>query len=422
MAGYFCAANTIALVPSCGFWPAITAATFSSGHEWLLSWGSLGKTTTKRALDAALNCPDRGFSFSNYGSSLSENVLRVRRSDTHAVIEAGIQGPGHMTSYRRTLQPDLVVVTSIASEHNRSFPTLFDTRAEKVKMVSGLPPEGVAILNGDDPHVRWMATQTRARVLTYGVNPDNDVRASNLSVHDGVTTFQVHMEGKCFDFESKLQGEHLVYPILAAVTAVHVEKLDLGVALARLAQLAPTNSRMELINLPDGTRILDDSYKAALESLHAAFETFSRFSGRRIVVLGNVEEPPGKQGDVYRDLGRRLAGFADLVICIGGDHMSKLRSGAVQAGMNSSAIRLTGSRIDEAMAILKAVVQPGDAVLVKGASTQRLRRIVLALAGKSVRCRIKYCGVKVSACDACPLLNGSEAALKNHFISRYIEP
>src|SRR6185295_7887271 len=119
--------------------------------------GSLGKTTTKRALDAALDCPDRDFAFSNYGSSLAGNLLRVRRGDPHAVLEVGVGGPGPMAPYARMIRPNVVVVTSIKSEHNRSFPTLEETRAEKVKMVQALPPKGVALLNGDDPHVRWMS-------------------------------------------------------------------------------------------------------------------------------------------------------------------------------------------------------------------------------------------------------------------------
>src|SRR5690606_20899084 len=142
--------------------------------------GSLGKTTTRRAVHAALDCPDRGFSHSNYGASLAANLLRVRPGDRYAVLEAGIMGPGAMEGISRMVRPDIVVVTSSASDHHRSFPTLFDTRAEKVRIVSALPPGGIAFLNGDDPHVRWMATQTVAQVVTFGLGPDNDVRALNV--------------------------------------------------------------------------------------------------------------------------------------------------------------------------------------------------------------------------------------------------
>jgi UDP-N-acetylmuramyl pentapeptide synthase len=56
--------------------------------------GSLGKTTTRRALFAALDCPRRNYSYSNYGSSLSENLLRIRGRDARGVLEVGVAGPG----------------------------------------------------------------------------------------------------------------------------------------------------------------------------------------------------------------------------------------------------------------------------------------------------------------------------------------
>src|ERR1700733_1001130 len=115
--------------------------------------GSLGKTTTGQGISVALNCPGRNFSFSNYGSSLAGNLLRVRRRDDYAVIEAGVTGPGQMDSYAKMIRPNLVVVTSVKSEHNCSFAMLLDTRAEKVKMVRTLPQKGIAVLNGDDESV-----------------------------------------------------------------------------------------------------------------------------------------------------------------------------------------------------------------------------------------------------------------------------
>src|SRR5262245_50834157 len=61
--------------------------------------GSLGKTTTRRVLQGAFDCPNRNFSYSNYGSCLAENLLRIRPRDRYAVIEAGVAGPGRMRRF-----------------------------------------------------------------------------------------------------------------------------------------------------------------------------------------------------------------------------------------------------------------------------------------------------------------------------------
>jgi UDP-N-acetylmuramyl pentapeptide synthase len=385
--------------------------------------GSLGKTTTRQAVALALNCPDRNFSYSNYGSSLAGNLLRVQRRDKYAVLEAGIAGPGYMAGYAEMIRPNLVVVTSIASDHHRSFATLLHTRQEKVKMVSALPKEGMAVLNGDDENVRWMAAKTQARVVTFGINPGNDIRATKIEPNeDGSTNLEIQAGGTTFHFRSPLSGEHMIYPVLAAVTVAHLEGVEMAGVFSRLGRMTPAPSRMEWLTLPEGIRILDDSCKSSQESIESAFDTFSKIRAtRKIVVIGRIEHVVGKESDRNRELGTRLAQFADFILCTGDGPIKSLRAAAVDAGMEFSRIKVLDSRIDGACERLQSILQPGDAVLFKGGSTQRLRRIVLQLMGKPVGCRLKYCGVKVSTCDHCPLLNAPETFYENYFVSRYIK-
>ena len=384
--------------------------------------GSLGKSTARQVVAAALDCPDRNFSYSNYGANLAGNLLRVRRRDKYAVLEAGISGPGQMASYAEMIRPDIVVVTSVKSEHNGTFPTLLDTRQEKVKMVRVLSKDGIAILNGDDENVRWMASQTQARVVTFGMNADNEVRATKVELNqDGTTRTEMQVAGKTFHFDNPLVGEHMVYPILAAVAVAHVEKMDIAGIFPRLAKIRPPVSRMEWCTLPNGIRVLDDSFKSSQESVDSAVETFSKIPGRKIVVMGRIDEPRGKPRDRYRELGARLAQFADHILCIGDGESTSLRAGAVNAGMDISAINYLGPRIKGGVEWLQTILQPGDLLLIKGSINQKLRRILLQLMGKPVACRVKYCGVKVRTCDDCPLLNAPESFYRNYFVSRHIE-
>jgi UDP-N-acetylmuramoyl-tripeptide--D-alanyl-D-alanine ligase len=385
--------------------------------------GSLGKTTTCQAISAALDCPDRNFSYSNYGANLAGNLLRVRRRDKYVVLEAGISGPGKMASYAEMIRPDIVVVTSIKSDHNRSFATLRDTRDEKVKMAHALTKDGMAILNGDDEHVRWMASQTQGRVVTFGINPGNDVRATKIEFNeDDSTNLEIQAGGAMFHFRSPLAGEHMIYPVLAAVTVAHLEGVEMEGALSRLGRMTPAPSRMEWLTLPNGIRVLDDSCKSTQESIESAFDTFSKIRAtRKIVVIGRIEHVVGKESDRYRELGTRLAQFADFILCTGGGPIKSLRAAAVDAGMEFSRIKVLDSRIDGGYEWLQTILQPGDLVLIKGSLNQKFRRIVLQLMGKPVACRVKYCGVKVPACDNCPLLNAPETFYENYFVSRYIE-
>jgi len=384
--------------------------------------GSLGKTSTRQAVALALNCPDRNFSHYNARASVPGNLLRLRRRDRHGVIEVSVGMPGKMEARARMIRPDIVVVTSVKSDHHSIFPTLLDTRQEKVKMLTVMGENGIAILNGDDENVRWMATQTRARVVTFGMNSDNDIRATKIDVNeDGTASFEIQVAGATFHFQSPLVGRHMVYPVLAAVAVAHVEKMDIAAILPKLAHVPPAVSRMEWHKLPNGIRILDDSFKASPESVDAAVETFSKMTGRKIVVMGKIDEPVGKARDRYRELGERLAKFSDFLLCIGGNELTSMRAAAVAAGMDVSTIKVLGSRIDGAHEWLQSILKPGDLVLLKGSINQKLRRILFQLMGKPVACRIKFCGVKVRTCDDCPLLNAPESFYRNSFVSPYIK-
>ena len=108
--------------------------------------GSYGKTTTVRALSTVLCGNLHRYSANNAGFFVNHAILRIRPGQKHAVIEVGISGFDQMAPCAEVVRPDTVVVTSIGSEHGRSFGTLSATRSEKVKMVEALGRKGRAVL------------------------------------------------------------------------------------------------------------------------------------------------------------------------------------------------------------------------------------------------------------------------------------
>lgn len=367
--------------------------------------GSLGKTTTTRAVAAALGIPPRRISPHNAFTSVALAALRIRPWHRHAVIEVGIAMPGQMAPYREMLRPDVVVVTSIASDHNRSLRTLEVTRTEKAEMLRGLGPEGLAILNGDDPHVLWMRATTAARILTFGVGDGTDVRASDVALDWPYgTTFRVHARGDSARVRTQLVGRIAVYPMLAAIAVGLEEGRTLAQMLPALAGVEPTAQRLQRVVTPTGATILRDDYKSALESVESALDAFETMPARRkIVVLGDVEQCPGKRRDHYRRLGERVGRIATQAIFLGSDCQA-YGTGAVNGGLSRTAITRADDDLTTALTALPSDLGEGDAVLVKGRSRQRLARVALALLGRDVRCRIARCPVGHMECDTCPML------------------
>lgn len=369
--------------------------------------GSFGKTTAARTTMAALGGDVGRLSERNAGSFLARAMFRVRPWHRYSVIEVGINGPGKMWPNAAMIQPDIVVATSIGSEHNRSFKTLEATRHEKAEMVRALPETGLAVLNGDDPNVLWMRSQTSARVITFGFDPANDVWADNLSFDwPRGMRFRLCTDGETHEVNTRLVGRHMVYSILAAAAAAVGDGIGLAEVLPRLETLVPTPGRMQIVALDGGAYLLRDDYKSSMETVEAALETLSEIpAANRIVVLGEVSEPPGSQGPIYKKLGELAAKAATKVILVTEKKaFERYRSGLNSGGFPRQSLVHAGRSAIAAVEIVQQTLEPGDVVLVKGKDTQRLERVAFALMGRKVSCSLTYCSLKATRCADCDLL------------------
>lgn len=366
--------------------------------------GSFGKTTAGRAIVSALAVPQR-HSGLNSVAWVAFGLLRIRPGQPHAVIEVGISRPGQMARRAQTIRPDIAVVTSVGSEHNRSLKSLEVTRHEKAEMVRVLPPSGLAVLNGDDPNVSWMAGETRAPVVTFGCGEGNDVRATAVALDwPHGTRFRLHTPLGSRDVRIRLIGRTMVNGVLAAVAVALHEGKPLDEVLPRLEALTPTPGRLEPVRLPNGAMLLRDEFKAPEETIDAALDVLGQIPAkRRIVVLGDVDEPTRPQRRIYRRLGQRVGRCAEKAVFVTkGEHSSSSRAGARAGGLPSAAITSVRS-VRAALDELRDLAA-GDVVLIKGRHTQRLQRIALALTGREVRCDLEYCNARLTECSKCPML------------------
>ena len=367
--------------------------------------GSFGKSTTTRAIAAALGVPEHSSMLSNSWSWIAFALFRIRPGQRHAVIEVGISKPGLMKGYARTVGPDVAVVTAIGSEHHVSLGTLEVTRAEKSWMLQVLPASGAAVLNGDDPNVMWMKEKTRARVVTFGFGAACDVRADQVRLDwPRGTCFRLTAFGEKRDVAVRLLGRHMIYPILAAVAVSHVEGYALDPVLARLRELAPTPGRMDPVLLPNDVTVLRDDFKSTLETVHTALDVLAEVPApRRVVLLGSVSEPPGPQRPIYQALGERVAKIASHLVLFHNE-FEPYWSGARRGGMPRTAVTSAGRTARDAAEALSQVLHPGDVLLIKGRGPEKLDRVRLMLEGRQVGCDIRYCSLRTLECEQCPML------------------
>lgn len=366
--------------------------------------GSLGKTTATAAIAAVLGRPDSLYA-SNVQGMAALAMLGNWPWHRHAAIEVGIAKPGQMADFAALIRPDVVVQTAVAMDHARTLGTLEAIRDEKCRLLDGLRPGGVAVLNGDDPLVRTMAARTKARIVTYGHDAGNDVRALvwRLDWPNG-NVVTVGAGDEVLTIRSRLLGRAYTYPILAAVAVGRLEGVPSRRIVAALEGVAPQTCRLEPIRLPGGIVLIDDTYKGNARTVHAALDLLAMVPARRIAVLGEVYfEIPEEKDGVYDEIGQRLARSADLAI-LSGDDVGRVRDSAVAAGMAPDAIVQVGRDVTATIAAARHLVRAGDVVLLKGKQSQHLSRVGLALEGREVRCTIPACEVLGVLCRTCPML------------------
>lgn len=373
--------------------------------------GSFGKTTTCRAVAAALGVSIQ--SGTNHKSGLARRLLSHSPKDPYCVLEAGIDGPGQMRGFAKMMRPDIAVVSGIGTEHSRSLGTLEKTRDEKAELAAALSPAGLAVLNADVPLAASVRERTRARTVLCGFAPEADVRVESYRLNwpKGIE-LHASVRGETVTVQTPVLGRHMAFPVLAALVAAQEAGIPLSVAAERLDRLEPPPGRMRLTPLENGVVFVDDSFKGSFESFVAALDTLAELPGkRRLMIVGDITEPPGRQSDAYGLLGESFARVPEGWILHIGREAQFLRSGAKRAGFPADRIIALGRDVLPALQRIREIVQPGDTVLLKGRDTQKLERISMAFQGLDVRCGIRFCDRRLGGCSTCPMLTRGWAGL-----------
>ncbi len=286
-------------------------------------------------------------------------------------------GRGEIETLCRIARPQIGVVTNVGPVHMERLGSQGAIVAAKAELVEALPedPDGIGVLNGDDPQVAAMASRTRARVLLYGQSPQCHVRGGDLVGRglDGIS-FRLTYGGSSVAAETPLPGRHHIYPALAAAAVGLAEGMTLTEIADALRQARP-ELRLRVLRSPSGATILDDSYNASPQSVLAALDLLAELPGRRIALLGEMRELGAAEEEGHRQVGERAAACADLVLVVG-ERARPLYEAARTA--DTVEVRFLASPA-EAAAALRDELQPEDHLLVKASRALALEAVVDAL-------------------------------------------
>ena len=358
--------------------------------------GSSGKTSVK---DLAAQLVERlgptvapAGSFNNeYGHPLT--VLRASASTRYLVLELSARGVGHIAYLCGIAPPRYGVVLNVGRAHAGEFGDLATVAVAKGELVEALPPDGVAILNADDPRVAAMAARTPASVITFSTSPvpapvspaPPDIRAADVRLDSlGRASFTLLASEGSAPVSLRLHGAHQVPNALAAAALAR----SLGLGLDDIADglstaVARSRWRMEVTRRADGVVVINDAYNANPESVRAALDALGHLArdGRAFAVLGHMAELGSSSRAAHEEIGAYAAadtGVAGLIAV--GDEARPMLDGA--RGVRTGAWHGEILAVPDGVSVLVALrdrLKPGDVVLVKASRAASLESVATEL-------------------------------------------
>jgi UDP-N-acetylmuramoyl-tripeptide--D-alanyl-D-alanine ligase len=347
--------------------------------------GSVGKTSTKETVASVLERAMPTYrSAGNLNSEIGLPLSLLEVTPVHgaAVLEmGGAYALGEIQLLAGIAQPRIGVVTNVHPVHLERMGTIEAITETKAELVDAIPEDGWAILNGDDARVRAMADRCRGRVLLYGLQPGNDVRATNVE-SEGLegTSFWLHIGEETNRVKVPLIGGHAVELALAAIAVGHATGMDLADILLGLAEPG-VQVRLLIVPGPNGSQMIDDTYNASTPSVMSALGLLEAMNPRRaIAVLGDMRELGEVSEREHVAVGRRAGEVADLVVTFG--ELARIiareaatTDGRFDAGPPAVTSFGLGQR-EELIDYLLRELRQDDVVLLKGSRGLEMEQIV----------------------------------------------
>lgn len=343
--------------------------------------GSSGKTTVKEMLASILRTrgpvlATRGNLNNDLGAPLT--LLELAPEHTAAVIELGASRIGEIAYTVGLTRPSVALINNAGTAHVGEFGGPEKIVEAKGEILEGLGEGGVAVLNLDDKAFGiWKQRTGKHAVLSFALNnPAADFHASDIGNDErGCPAFVLHGPEGHVSIQLNLLGTHNISNALAAAAAAHAFGLTLDGIAQGLNTVQPVKGRTVVQMTDKGIRVIDDTYNANPTSMCAAVDILAGFSGRTVLVLGDIGELGQWAEEGHRQVGDYARDKVSALYAVG-----PMMAHAVKAfGKNARHFASQADLIDA----IRGEQATNTTILIKGSRSAAMENVVAALCGSS---------------------------------------
>jgi UDP-N-acetylmuramoyl-tripeptide--D-alanyl-D-alanine ligase len=347
--------------------------------------GSAGKTTAKEMAARILELTSK--TLKNKGNlnnliGLPMTVFELEEDVAKMVLEMGMNRPGEIGRLTEIADPDVGLITNVGMAHIEGLGNISGVARAKTELIEKISPRGKVILNGDDELLMNEASRFKIDVMTFGLRPENDVRAVNINSlgKDGVS-FELRYKGDAVQALLPVPGIHNVLNALAAASIA----LAMGEPFANIPDglkgYDALKGRFKIISLAHNVTLVDDTYNANPSSLRASLNSVKEMAkgGKRVIVgLGEMLELGKETVQAHIDAGKMASDIGAAWFFAMGEHAHEMVKGAVSQGFSPERalkVESHGEMIDK----IGEVLTSGDIIFLKGSRRMGLESVVRGL-------------------------------------------
>lgn len=334
--------------------------------------GSVGKTSAKEMIAAVLSSR---FSVLKTDKNLNNQIgvpmtiSRIGPEHNAAVVEMGISDFGEMSRLAQIVRPTVAVFTVIGHAHLEFLHDLDGVFEAKTEMLDYMPDSGIVIVNGDD--ARLAGLSCRQKKICVGLGENCDIRAENIELFENSCRCLIIYGQRRINANIPAFGRHMIYAALEGaavgiVMGLEDREIEEGIAAYE------TVGRRAAVTDTGRITLIDDSYNANPDSVKSGIASLLKLPGRHVCILGDMLELGEEEEKMHNDVGRYAAEHGVEAVLSCGELASAISAGAGAAGRHFESM-------DALISALPALIQKGDAVLVKASRGAHFERIAEAL-------------------------------------------
>jgi len=333
--------------------------------------GSVGKTSTKDIVASVVSQKYNALKTignNNNNIGLPFTILKLREH-TALVVEMGMNHLGEISLLSSIAKPDICVITNIGTSHIGNLGSRENILKAKLEILEGSENPIVIVNNDNDLLHNWYKdNKSKWNIKTYGIKNKSNFEAKEIKLNTYGSEFICNIDDKEEKVKVPVGGEHFVLNSLCAITVGKQLGISSNDIIKGIEGFELTKKRMDIKELSNGIKIINDAYNASFESMRATLEYLSEFKeNRKIAVLGDMFELGEYAEELHKKVGKEVAkNKVDILIC-NGQNAKHIATQARQDGMDESKIYIVENK-EEILSLLKKISTNGDIILFKASN------------------------------------------------------